>query len=66
MKTMPKNDSLSQAADRAEERAGEKFRQERVAAYKAELQKAADKLELPLNEENLPVLAREARNASSE
>lgn len=56
------NDLLAQASRRAAERAGAKFRQDQIEAYKADLQKAAEKLGLELTEENLPVIAREMRS----
>ena len=61
LEPLPQEKYLAESCKRAAERAGEKFRQEQIAAYRAELQKAADKLRIPLNEENLPAIAKEMR-----
>lgn len=55
------SDLLKQSQERSAARFHEQFRQEQMAIYKANLQQAADKLGLLLNEENLPTIAREMR-----
>ncbi len=54
-------DGLAQSQERRAQEYREKFRQEQMAIYKANLQQTADKLGLELNEENLPTIAREMR-----